>query len=223
MEKEIEGDTRWSWPATVMLVGSSGTGKSFLLERIVMNTDAIFNAPVDHIFYIYNDFQSQFSDMEKANKKLKFFHLFDHPEIENIHEYSQLLLILDDCADLHKDKTWVRDWHIRKSHHQNQSIISVYHGLYNSNIPFFRLISLNTQITIFLNSPRSQDQIAIFARQCFTGNSRNFLAVYNEIMRKKYGYLCVNFQPGYDYRLRLMTNFIPPDEPPMIFIIDEKK
>ena len=74
-----------------------------------------------------------------------------------------------------------------------------------------------------MNSLRSADQVAIFARQCFTGNSRNFLTVYNEIMKKKFAYLCVNFQPGYNHKLRLMTNFIPPDNPPMVFIIDEKK
>ena len=223
MEKTIEAEIRWTWPASIMLVGSSGTGKSYLLQRIVMHADELFDCPVDYVFYVYSDWQKQFNTMLKENNKIKFFHLFDHDEIRRIHEFNRVLLILDDTADMHPEKDWVKEWYFRKCHHNSQSIISVYHGLYNSNIPFFRLISLNTQITIFMNSLRSADQVAIFARQCFTGNSRNFLTIYNEIMKKKFAYLCVNFQPGYNHKLRLMTNFIPPDNPPMVFIIDEKK
>lgn len=164
--------------------------------------------------------------MEKQESRLKLLYLFDHPEIENIDDNDDVLLILDDTATLAPTTEWVKDYFIRKSHHNVHSIIAVYHGLFVSQIPFMRQISLNSQITLFTQSHRSLDQVQNFGRQVFTYHTKKFLHIYKDATQGhgKYGYLCVNLQPNYNPLLRLMTRFIPPDDTPTVYeMLDQKK
>ena len=224
MAKQIDADPRWCWPSSGIIVGSSGTGKSSLLERICRYADDLYRKKPKEIFICYCILQEGFIQLEREDPRVKLFHLFDHEELRNLENHPDTLLILDDTIEF-APEGYVKTLYTQWSHHFSVSCWTIYHNLYSKNIPDNRTININSQITILMSSLRSIDQVRSFARQCYTKNCPNFMALYKEVcLDKKYGYLIINFHPSYENMFRLMTNLIPPqDTPPIAFELNPPK
>ena len=224
MAREVEGTPKFENFSTIMVVGSTSSGKSQLIRRILEYQDTVFHHGHDQVFYVYAHFQPHFNEMENTVKNIKFFHLFDHYELKHMEEFPNTILVVDDAIELAPTDTWVVEWYTRKAHHLKVTFLGVFHSLYSSGVPNQKMISLNCHITIFLSSPRSLNQIQNFARQVFTYKSKQFLEIYRYICsEKKFGYLVVNLHPNHSPILQITSNCIPPDYPVTVFEIIEKK
>lgn len=53
----------FSAPTTILICGSTQSGKTHFTKRLLQNADGMFCTPVDKIIYVYSEFQPMFDEM----------------------------------------------------------------------------------------------------------------------------------------------------------------
>ena len=194
-----------------------GTGKSSLILKFIEDLDHCFSFVPSEIIYIFSGTaQEKFKPFEN---KIKFLSSWDSPELnlEKLKQKRDLLIIVDDmyqCAP----HDFIRLCFTQYNHHLNWCFILILHNLYTKELHAARSINLNSQMTIFLSSPRARDMVRTFAQQTHCGNTHFFNEVYNHCVENvPFGYLIFDSSVRYPNHLRLRTNVLKSQEPMVIF------
>ena len=56
---------------------------------------------------------------------------------------------------------------------------------------------------------RDTTQVGVLARQIFGGKSKEFLTVYNDVMKTPYNYLVLDIHPANIHRVSVHLNILP--------------
>ncbi len=114
------------------------------------------------------------------------------------------LIVLDDLMTSAYTKS-VCELFTKGSHHKNISIILITQNVFHQG-KFCRDISLNCKYLVLFKNPRDRSQIFPLARQVYPENPNSFVAIYNEVTSKPYGYLFMDLtQTAHDI-LRFQTD-----------------
>lgn len=157
--------------------------------------------PAD-ILYCYGEYNSDIPTLQSLGAKI--YHGIPDDEMLS-RKRKPLLLILDDLM-LQVDKKYLDLLVTVKSHHRNIGVIFVAQNLFEKNLKTARD---NSNYLVVMNAPSSIRQIRDIGASLFPGKTKNFMEIYNEATRKKYGYLFINLHAGVDNDLRLSTNIFP--------------
>lgn len=100
-------DTNWcetatllpfSTPTTILICGSTQSGKTYFTKLLLQNAKGMFTKPVQKIIYAYSEYQNIFDDMKTANPGIIFHQGL--PSKEDIDQYTEdidhTVLVLDD-------------------------------------------------------------------------------------------------------------------------------
>ena len=215
MEKTY--NVQFTQPFNMVISGSSNTGKSEWVFRLIENAAIMISPPVDLIIYCFKEYQSRFKDIKGVN----FHSGFDESLIskEKLQDRS-VLLILDDLMTTIDSDILLNIFTVL-SHHRKINPIFICHNLYFSGLKCMRTISLNTAYNVIMKNPRDKSSIECLGRQMFPGQSKFFMESYNFATRKSYSYLVIDSKPTQDDDLRLRTNVFPGEQ--MICFIPNKK
>jgi len=216
-------DIRMKWPFSSIIAGSSFSGKTHLLFKIIKNIESVMNTSPDIIFYCYNLFQPIFNDFPQVT----FVQGADNEKTSesNLKKLSQqgikVYLIYDDCTP---NGNFLKELYTVLSHHLNLSVTILVQNLFCKDIKELRTVSLNCHYTIFLCSPRAVDSVRHFARQVFAENYPMFMEVYDCIVNKQlFGYLFVDCHPQSLSYLKLRSKIFDEEGPTEIFLpLNEK-
>ena len=216
--KEIE-DIRIRHPATISLCGSSFSGKTTLIFRILDDIEYVMNFKPTQIYYVYGIWQDRFQHY-KDNGSVRFFHGWNHDELEKSALPRDSLLIIDDSAEMLDDKDWLRSFYTKDSHHLSISIITVFHNVFCRLIPNMRELSQNCMYTFLTSSKRCYDQIEHFGRQVFKGGAaKSFLEIYKKICEDQpFRYLLINLHPLTNSVASLRTNIFRDEQPTVAYV-----
>ena len=118
--KEI-GDVRFRHPCSVSVIGSSGTGKTSLILKIIDQIEHVMDFVPTKILYVYGCYQPAFEKFPQVT----FYDGWDHPGLELNNLPTDSLLVCDDSVDLHPDKKFFVSFYTRESHHLRVSIITI--------------------------------------------------------------------------------------------------
>ena len=210
-----------SCPQNVLICGSSGSGKSRFLEKLI-DTPAIWEKPMQKIIYCYGI----------HNSTVDYF-AQHHPEVilneglprnlSNPHEIfspqQTNLLLVDDLSTETQSSRDFTNFMIRSSHHCNCCLISVEHFLYGDSKER-RLQSPHWHQCILFKNQRSMHQIGILAKQSSIADTKTIKYAYSDATQKPYGYLIMDFRNETPEQLRLMSNvFSENGEPPFSYSI----
>ena len=188
-------------PATCLVAGPTGCGKTFLLLNILKEMEIFEQTPVK-IIWCYNVYQEKF----KEYKDVIQFHegIYDIRSLDNIHGHK--IIVLDDL--MHKLNLEIAEAFTVYSHHLNISVFFITQNIFHQS-KHMRSVSLNTQYLLLFGQRRDMSQINVLATQMFPLQRKEFLKVYKEVTSIPHGYLMCELHPKNTYRVLLRTNILP--------------
>ena len=118
-------------PCRLLLIGASGSGKTFFLLKLIKYAEYMFTTPPDQIIYCYSVMQPILEDLAKENKIVELHEGFSSDLYESHDPSSHLLLCVDDLmsSDIFKE---LSDLYTKHSRHKNISVAFLTQvGVYN--------------------------------------------------------------------------------------------
>ncbi|KAK3929566.1 Protein transport protein SEC23 [Frankliniella fusca] len=206
-------DLRFQHPCTALVVGGTGSGKTFFMNRLIEKRDEMFNTTFEHIIFYYSEWQPLY-DTLKANHRVEFRKelplLEDHPAGQG-----PKLIVFDDMMhEIRSHHKEILNLFIKGSHHRNLSVFFLRLCLFPDGL---RQISLNAHyIELFITS-RDVAQIRTFCMQVDPQHFRALLEAYEDATRAGYTYILFDFKPQQLDHLRTRT-LIFPDESAVVYI-----
>ena len=156
-------------PMRMLIGGSSGTGKTRLVKRLLENQNEIFGREFSYIRYcytapddIYYELAATFHPKLEMIKDLPLDFLQNPGAYLNYGEHT--LLILDDLITEASKSPAVDDFFQVNARHFNVSVILISQNIFHRG-PFMRNISLNSTIIILTKNTRDPAQVSRLARQ----------------------------------------------------------
>ena len=122
------------------------------------------------------------------------------------------LVILDDLARSIVDSKEMEELFTMGVHHRKLSVIYINQNMYCQG-KYARTINLNTHFIVLFKNPRDVSQVACLARQIdiYPTNTKAVIEVYQDCMKKKYGYLVIDLSPHGEEEHRLRTDIFKDD------------
>lgn len=188
-------------PFTMILAGSSRSGKSVFTEKLIRNAYVMIKPRVTRVVYCYNNYQERFKDMHGV----EFF-----PNLDILEELKSLssentVLILDDYM---KEADKIADFFTRFSHHSNLSVIFITQNVFHQK-KGMRDLTLSTQYLVLMRNVRDRSQISILARQLEPDNTKYIMDSYKDATEKPYSYLLIDFCQTTPNDRRLVSCIFP--------------
>lgn len=201
-------------PATVIIAGPTQAGKTEFVIKFLKHIDTLIRPKPDRILWAYGEKNAkQMDKIAQVAPNVEFCEGL--PDLQNVSENDNNLLILDDLMDEIGKQSSCANLFTKGSHHKNITVIAIIHNLFN-NQRYSRTISINTRYYVLFKSPRDNQQIQYFGRQIFPHNSKFLPDALSQATHKPFGYLIIDLHPQTPDHLRINSGIFP-DEIPLIY------
>lgn len=145
-------------PASVIIAGHSGSGKSELVEQL-LKEKTLFHPPPKKVVYCYDRWQSRFDCMKKQSKVLFYKGLPPQGALVKWFKRDQHgILNLDDLMEESGNDKCVLDLFTKDSHHRGITTLYLMQDLFPPG-KFAKTINRNTHYVICFKSPRDKTGI----------------------------------------------------------------
>ena len=177
----------------VMIVGPSRSGKTTLVQDLLLNLNNFSSEPPKKIIFIYAIWQPVYDKM-KADGLVDVF-VQDNSELEsqltNYMTGEEVLFIFDDMINS-KNINYISDLFMIQGRHKNVSLVFIsQQGFRNDDA--FRSISNNTNYMILMKNDRNILEIQNLAKQITPGPQPLMMQIYRKATADAYSYLFINF------------------------------
>ena len=198
-------DVRFSHPSTFFVAGSSGSGKSVFLKKLITNFDFLFENRIGRVVWCFSAAQPFFNDKELEH--VEFVHGFD-PEVYKRNSEPTFLILDDLMTELAKsDELSV---FFTKNRHMNLSVAFVTQNLFAKGIPY-RTMSLNANYIVVMRMIRDKQQIATLVSQMFPDQKRFAKDAILQATKTPYSYCLLDCKAATAEVLRIRTKIFPAD------------
>lgn len=201
-----------------MVVASpSKSGKSTLVNDLLMEAHHYFTTPSRRVYYFYNVWSPTFDGLKKAGKVTEFVKGICTAEwLEEKcaagSEANDTTIVLDDQAlNITKD---VAEIFSVGSHQYGINFILLAQNLFTKN-KHFRDASLNATYIVLGKNPRDKSSVRHLAQQMFPGRSRELIDAYDLATKEPFTHLLLDFNQDVPEHLRMRSNILSKGELPM--------
>jgi hypothetical protein len=202
-------------PTTVQVSGPTQAGKTEFVIKLLQNKNTLFSPPPDRIIWAYGHAnEKQINRISQIDPDIEFVEGL--PQLDDINPAKNNLIIFDDLMTEIGNNTKVVNLFTRGSHHDNITIISIIHNLFNQQ-KYSKTIGLNSRVIICFKSPRDNQQMDYFGRQIFPRNKHFLSSALDQANYKPYGYIIIDLQPQTPDSLRVRSGIFP-GELPIIYV-----
>ena len=200
-------------PTTVSITGTTSSGKTFFLRKLLQNADYMFSPKPDKVLYCYGVWQNLYADIERE-LGVEFHEGIPTEEtVDSFVDGSHNIIILDDLMDLVVQSNHVQNLFVRGSHHKNITIIYLNQNMFCQG-KNARTINLNSHYMVAMRNPRDISQVSVLGKQIGLGKA--LVMAYQECMSKPYGYLVIDLSP-HNHAFKLKTDIFP-DQHTSVFL-----
>ena len=209
MNVESSCDIRLKWPYRLLISGSSGLGKTTLVVRMLKNWTHCMDRKPKFIHIFFHHMQDCYNGIEKSADCPVIFHT--EPPSENFQCEKGSLILFDDLQGDKKTTEVIKDFFIRRSHHDDLAVCYICQTLFHKH-PAHRVISLNTNYFVIFNSPRDRSELSHLSKQIYPG-ANNFLSSAAAIIVREGGvrgtYLVIDLSPDTHENFRIRNTLFP--------------
>jgi hypothetical protein len=217
---ECEGPViKFDLPKNMLVVGSTQSGKTQFVKRLLLNHENAFVQKVGLIIYCYGAWQDSFEELESELGTLITFrnNIPTNEELITIRREGsvedEIILVLDDKMSLLKDNAQGRavvETVCVTSHHSRVSCIITLQNVFHNRI--VREISLNCHFLCLFRNNRSAAQIRTLGSQILPGQLPYFMESYKKATDPQFGYLFIDLSPCSDKNFQLRTAIFKGDD-----------
>lgn len=213
-------DVEFQTPFTMLVVGSSGAGKSTFVEKFIQR--APMDRPLGEIFYFYNT--DAFAGLDKLPDVNYIRGLptkdwvetrlgrLEEEETQQQRRTEVPLIIIDDFgASIDMDTASL---FTIASHHVDVNVICILHTLYSKN-PAYKLMNDNCKYLVLFKNPRDLQTVSNLARQMDPQRNRRFVAIFKEATQRPYSYLLIDLNQTTPEKYRFRSNVLFENDEPM--------
>lgn len=192
-------------PATIIVCGGTGSGKSVFTRALLENHQLTFlGLPKQpKILWCYGIYQDIFKKGLKSASSLFHDGLVNETELDHLEPD---ILVIDDMMTEKANDTFVHNLFTKISHHKKITVIFITQNMYEKGQCKMKR---NAHYLVMMRSPSDKSQILTLARQLYPGKAKFFTEAYNDATSKRFGYLFIDVSPTSEERTRLQTNIIP--------------
>lgn len=207
---------RFIGPTAINVSGTTNSGKSYFVKRLLQSKSDMFNPPVNKILYCYGVWQSLYDRMEDDDKLGIMFNngLPSKETLDSFVDGNHNIIVLDDLMHDVISSKETQDLFTRGSHHKNVTIIYINQNMFSQG-KCARTIALNCHYFILMRNMRDVFQINVLAKQ--TGLGTDLVRAYKECTSEAYGYLVLCLHPHTSCEIKLKTHIFP-DEDTIVYI-----
>jgi hypothetical protein len=185
---------RFIHPTTVTVSGSTSTGKTQLVLKLIEQRKKYFNVDFHEILYFYKHWNDAFSSLQGVN--------FIHQKIGDFpRDQKPRLCIFDDLMDDPAAIDRLVSIYTAESHHYSLTVFFLNQDLFFNKK--MRSVTLNTKIFILFGSRRGFN--ALFAQ--LPEDTKWLKEVYQTATQEKYGHFVINLSGVTEY-LRFASNIL---------------
>jgi len=190
-------------PATVIIAGPSGSGKSELVEQWFKDKKLFYPKP-KKVVYCYDRWQPRFDRMKK---NIKFYRGI--PESDMVRKWFKPqdhgVLILDDLMEEGGNDKRVLDLFTKDSHHRGVTVLYLSQDLFPPG-KFSKTINRNAHYLVAFKNPRDQTGIRNVLLQAFPERWRVILRLFRQLTSRPFGYLLLDLHPSSNDQYRLWSH-----------------
>lgn len=194
-------------PSSILLVGPSSCGKSWLVDKILEEKATLFKECPPNVHYCYGIWQDQFKNLAKKGIRMHE----GIPDTDQLHQWFGKqkggILVLDDLMAEGSNDKRVLDLFTKDSHHRNVTVLYLCQDMFPPG-KYAKTISRNAHYIVAFKNPRDQLGVRNLALQSFPSDWEDVLQVYRESTKRPYGYLLFDLHPSSSDDERLKSNIL---------------
>lgn len=214
--------TRLRHPFTMIVSGSTGSGKSVWIQRLLSHLPyMVGGGGIGCVLYCYGEVNNHILEMQRrgmvGNARVQVHKGIPRGGEEFIREKANqmrnghLLVVLDDLM-VGMEQPFLDALFTKGSHNWGVSVILVTQHLFSREL---RVARNNAHYLVLMRNPAGALQVRNLAVQLFPGQSAYFMQAYRDATKDNFGYLLVDMHPSTPNILRLRAYIYPDDERPM--------
>jgi hypothetical protein len=206
---EVTDDFYFRTPALLYLTGTSYSGKTEFILKLIEHNTKLFIPNVQRIVFVYAENQpGLFERVRGAYPETEFVNGLQ--ELQSKIEFSSSipsLLVLDDIAHESSMSEYVLQLAVRESHHKAITVIYVQHNLFQQN-KYSKTISLQSKYIVLFKNPRDVNQYKYLGNQIFgPGGGKILVQVFRDISdERSYPHLIIDLHPESNKAFCLISN-----------------
>lgn len=213
-------------PFTAIVSGSTGSGKTEWMMRLLRNLDALCGVGrIRAVLYCYGELNERVLELQTLTSghaesgAITFAIHAGTPSEEFVQTAaarcdSRLLLVLDDLM-VGIRQSLLDTVFTRGSHNWGVSVVLVTQHLFAKEM---RVARANAHYLVLMRNPAGELQVRTLGAQLFPRRGAYFHEAYTDATREQFSYLVVDMHPTTDDRLRLKTNIYPSERPLVVYV-----
>ena len=204
----------WKHPFSALIAGSSGSGKTVFVSRLLKFKDQIINTPIKEVIWCYSEWQSTYNTMKNVRFHKGLLQLDEFPTTSD-----PRLVIFDDLMT-ECDQSVVTFF--TKGRHRNMSVIFLTQNLFYQG-KGSRDISLNCSYIVAFKNPRDKAQIQALARQIWPADPKFVQESYESATSEPHSYILFDFKQSTPEDQRVQTCVFPDDPHHFVYVPSKYK
>ncbi len=215
-------DVSLKHPMTVMIIGSSGSGKTTWVFNMLKEAHLLFSSLPDQTFFFYKYWQNIYEDMLQHNLVDKFIQGI--PSLDTLRNLVRpnvsnggTLLIFDDALQNAGDIS--EQLFTEIAHHMKTSVIWLSQKLFLENSQY-RTMSLNSNYIVLLKNTRDSRQIVTFASQVRPYRSSAIVEAFRKATELPFSYMLFDFNQSQSDAVRLRSHIFTHEHPMRAYILN---
>lgn len=195
-------------PATIIVAGGTGSGKSVLTRAIIEHHRYTFVGMPEKpkVIWCYGIEQDSYS--KPIQNTVSLFHegLVTDEEIKGS---SPQIIVVDDLMTEKANDPHMHNLFTKVSHHRQVTVIYITQNMYEKGQCKMKR---NAHYLVMMRNPSDKSQLATLGRQLYPrkrSQLEHFYEAYDDATKEKYGYLLIDVSPDSIEDQKLKTGILP--------------
>ena len=191
-------DARLRLPFSMIVAGSSQSGKTEFCKNLLFRKENFFDANVTQVIWICAQKTKQHAEIErKLQDEIVFLYELPHSfeDLYATYRGKKLLFVIDDLMDEVCKNEQILQIFVRECHHRNVSLIVIMQDIFYGSGHIRKTFLRNCHYLALFRSPMDMTVVDIIARRVMPRRQKLFYKIFEHATKQPYGHLFISGHP----------------------------